>query len=94
MRKKVLHGLFVSGCLLMDHEEFFFLKSLTLRKVGTVSYYNVCLAVELVHLVNFPNDKFHFVDYSLVWYFNLSLLPKLFLRNIGFCTSLYNEGHL
>lgn len=65
MRKKVLHGLFVSGCLLMDHEEFFFLKSLTLRKVGTVSYYNVCLAVELVHLVNFPNDKFHFVDYSL-----------------------------
>lgn len=67
MRKKVLHGLFVSGCLLMDHEEFFFLKSLTLRKVGTVSYYNVCLAVELVHLVNFPNDKFHFVDYSLTF---------------------------
>lgn len=66
MREKVLHGLFVSGCLLMDHEELFS-DIVDSEEVGTVSYYNVCLAVELVNLVNFPNDKFHFIDYSLTY---------------------------
>jgi len=51
----------------MDHEDFFS-DNIEPEEVGTaVSYYNVCPAVELLDLVNFPNDKFHFVGYSLIY---------------------------
>lgn len=52
---------------IMYHEEFFS-DNIEFEEVGTVSYYNVCLAVELVNLVNFANDKFHFIDSSLIYF--------------------------